>query len=207
MAHGDRGAPSRVRDDTSRTDGPDTDPDADPVSVARAICLQLLTTQPRTRAELAAALHRRGVPEEAAVTVLARLGEVGLVDDKAFAASWVQSRHVGRSLARRALAGELRRRGVDDGVVAEAVAVIDTDLELAAARSLVARRLALSTGLRVDTRVRRLVGMLARKGYSSGLALRVVREALDVEGIGDAGIGDVGGIGDADSDPDGYSCG
>src|SRR5829696_959849 len=85
------------------------DPLGDPESVARAICLRLLTGQPRTRSELAAALARRGVPGEAAAAVLGRFAEVGLIDDRAFAAAWVGSRHAGRGLAR-ALAAELRRR-------------------------------------------------------------------------------------------------
>jgi regulatory protein len=104
---------------------------------------------------------------------------VGLIDDEAFAHAWVRSRHTGRGLARRALAHELRRRGVDDEVVAGAVETLDTDDERAAARTLVVRRLATMSGLPRDVQARRLAGMLARKGYSGGLALAVVREVLD----------------------------
>jgi regulatory protein len=158
------------------------DAPGDPESVARAICLRLLILQPRTRAELAAALAKRGVPDEAATTVLSRFTEVGLVDDRAFAAAWVDSRHAGRGLARRALAGELRRRGVAGDIVGEAVAVVDAEAEERAARQLVDRRLAATRRLERPTRVRRLAGMLARKGYPPGLAIRVVREALAAEG-------------------------
>jgi regulatory protein len=35
--------------------------------------------------------------------------------------------------------------------------------------------------LDVDARTRRLVGMLVRKGYPGGLAMRVVREAIGAE--------------------------
>jgi regulatory protein len=150
--------------------------------VARAICLRMLTGQPRTRAELAAALTKRGVPEDAAETVLGRFTEVGLIDDRAFAAAWVDSRHAGRGLSRRALAAELRRRGIDGDVVGEAVAVVDAEAEEKAARQLVARRLPATRRLDTDARLRRMVGMLARKGYPPGLALRVVREALAAEG-------------------------
>src|SRR5829696_6792087 len=158
------------------------DAPGDPESVVRAICLRLLTQQPRTRAELAAALARRGVPDDAAETVLGRFTEVGLIDDRAFAAAWVDSRHAGRGLARRALAAELRRRGVDGDVVEEAVAVVDAGAEERAARQLVERRLAATRRLEPATRVRRLTGALARKGYPAGLAMRVVREALVAEG-------------------------
>lgn len=150
--------------------------------MARAICLRLLTVQPRTRAELAAALGKRGVPDDAAETVLSRFTEVGLIDDRAFAAAWVDSRHAGRGLSRRALAAELRRRGVDGGVVGEAVSVVDAEAEERAARQLVERRLAATRRLDTGTRLRRLVGMLARKGYPPALALRVVRDALAAEG-------------------------
>jgi len=158
------------------------DAPGDPESVARAICLRLLTLQPRTRAELAAALSKRGVPDDAAGTVLSRFAEVGLIDDRAFAAAWVDSRHAGRGLSRRALAAELRRRGVDGEIVGEAVAVVDTEAEERAARQLVDRRLASTRRLDQPARVRRLAGMLARKGYPSGLAFQVVREALLADG-------------------------
>jgi regulatory protein len=173
------GADPVARDDVPGSPGDDP---GDPESVARAICLRLLTLQPRTRSELATALAKRGVPDGAADTVLGRFTEVGLIDDRAFAAAWVDSRHTGRGLARRALAAELRRRGVDQEVVGEAVAVVDADAEERAARRLVDRRLPGTRRLEPPARVRRLVGMLARKGYPPGLATRVVREALAAEG-------------------------
>jgi regulatory protein len=125
------------------------------------------------------------VPDEVAERVLGRYSEVGLIDDAAFARAWVQSRHAGRGLARRALAAELRWRGVADDTVNEAVEELDPGQEEAAARNLVAKRLAATRGLDRVKRTRRLVGMLARKGYSGGLAYRVVREALENEGVED----------------------
>ncbi|QFY07140.1 recombination regulator RecX [Nonomuraea phyllanthi] len=157
--------------------------EADPESVARAICLRLLTMAPKTRAQLAEALRKRDVPEEAAEAVLSRFSELGLIDDEAFAAAWVDSRHHGRGLAKRALAAELRHRGVDTDTVKEAVERLDPDQEAETARRLVDRKLASTRKLDPKTRTRRLAGMLARKGYSSGLAFRVIREALEEEGI------------------------
>jgi regulatory protein len=147
-------------------------------SAARAIALRLLESQPRTRAELAQAMARRGVPEDAATAVLDRFAEVGLIDDEAFASAWVTSRHTGRGLGRRALTAELRRRGVDAETVRQAVEVVSPDDERTAAHALVVRRLRTMTGLPRDTQVRRLVGMLARKGFSQSLAMSVVLEAL-----------------------------
>ncbi|HVQ92660.1 MAG TPA: regulatory protein RecX [Mycobacteriales bacterium] len=154
------------------------DPPGDPESVARAICLRLLTGQPRSRSELAAALARRGVPADAAEAVLGRFAEVGLIDDRAFAAAWVDSRHVGRGLGRRALAAELRRRGIDDGTAADAIATLDPGTEEATARALVRRKLRASSGLAPEVRARRVVAMLARRGYSADLSLRLLREEL-----------------------------
>ncbi|CAL9580239.1 Regulatory protein RecX [Streptomyces sp. enrichment culture] len=149
---------------------------------ARAICLRLLTGTPRTRRQLADALRKREVPEEAAEEVLARFEDVGLIDDSAFAAAWVESRHHSRGLARRALARELRTKGVDSTVIDQAMDQLDADQEEETARALVARKLRATRGLERDKRLRRLAGMLARKGYPEGLALRVVRQALEEEG-------------------------
>ncbi len=157
------------------------DPDADPEAAARAICLRQLTGQPRTRAQLADALRRRGVPDDVAEHVLGRFTEVKLIDDAAFAAAWVDTRHAGRGLARRALARELRQRGVDPDLVHEAVERLDPEQEAETARALVARKLPGTRRLDRQVRMRRLASMLARKGYSEGLALRVVREALDAD--------------------------
>nr|WP_280707875.1 recombination regulator RecX [Kitasatospora sp. GP30] len=157
-------------------------PETDPATRARDICLRLLTGTARTRKQLADALRKREIPDEVAEEVLSRFEEVGLIDDAAFAAAWVESRHAGRGLARRALARELRTRGVASPVVEEAVAQLDVDDEAAAARALVDRKLRTTTGLERQIRIRRLVGMLARRGYPEGLAFRVVREALEAEG-------------------------
>ena len=157
-------------------------PEKDPEKWAREICLRALERGPRTRAQLADALRRKGVPDEVAEGVLGRFTEVGLIDDEAFAQAWVQSRHAGRGLARRALAAELRRRGVAPETVDEAVETLDPEQEERTARRLIARKVAATRGVEPGRRMRRLVGVLARKGYPPGLAYRVVREALEEDG-------------------------
>jgi regulatory protein len=154
--------------------------------VARQICLRLLSVAPRTKAELAAALRRRGVPEDAAAAALARFAEVRLIDDELFARAWVESRHHGRGLAGRALGAELRQRGVASAEIEAALGQLSQEQELATARELVERRLPATAGLPPLARMRRLTGVLARKGYSPGLAYRVVRDALDREA--DSGV-------------------
>lgn len=150
----------------------------DPAMQARGICLKLLAARPRSRAELAAALRRRGIPEHVGESVLDRLGEVGLVDDAAFAETAVHSGHAYRGLGRRALSAELRRRGVPDDVAREAVGAVQPEDEEQRARELVRRKLRTTTARDPGTVARRLAGMLARKGYSEGLAWRVVRDEL-----------------------------
>ena len=81
--------------------------------MARQILLRRLTDQPRSRAELAKALAKRRVPDDVATRVLDRFTEVGLIDDAAFARSWVESRQRGRGLARGRSPHELRTKGVD----------------------------------------------------------------------------------------------
>jgi regulatory protein len=172
--------------------GPAGDDPGDPEQVARAVCLRALTGAPKTRSQLADLLAGRGVPDEAAEAVLDRFTEVGLIDDAAFARAWVSSRQAGRGLARRALRAELRAKGVEPEVAAEAVELVDDDDERAAATTLVQRRLASMSRLDRATATRRLLGMLARKGYSGGMAAAVVREALDARAHDAAADDDLG---------------
>jgi regulatory protein len=151
--------------------------------VVRSIVLSALTAAPRSRSQLESKLAARGAPPDVAATVLDRFEEVGLVNDAEFARSLVRARQASRGLAGRALRQELRRSGVDDETAANALAELDPDQELATAQALVARRIGATRGLPHAKRVARLVGLLARKGYPSGLALLVVREALAADGV------------------------
>ena len=179
-------------------------PDPGGEEAARLICLRLLTGGPRTRAQLATALRKRRIPDEVANCVLGRFAEVGLIDDAAFARAWVESRHHGRGLARKALAAELRQRGVADGEVRSAVGLLGPQDELATAQRLVARRVAASRGKPMPARARQLMSMLARKGYPAGLAAQVVREALEQDQADGGSSTDLAWISE-DSSGDGWS--
>jgi len=163
------------------------DASADPASVARSIALNVLTAAPRTRAQLADAMRRRHVPAEIAAEVLDRFVDVGLIDDAAFAQAWVTSRQAGRGLAPRALANELRKRGVEEPVIAEAVSAVPRDDVESTARTLVRRRAKAMIGLPTEVKVRRLAGMLARKGYPGDIAIRAVRDVLAEQAVDVAG--------------------
>ncbi|WP_084152059.1 regulatory protein RecX [Nocardioides halotolerans] len=160
-------------------------PDADPEAVARKILLDQLTGRARSRHELSDKLASKGVPAEIATRLLDRFEEVGLVDDEALARLWVSQRQSaagGKGLAPRALAQELRRKGVDDETARAVLDEVDPADEEAAARELVKRKLRSLARVDDQTATRRLVGMLARKGYSSGLAFAVVRDELAAAG-------------------------
>jgi len=157
---------------------PEPDAPGDPEAVARIICLRLLDRRARTRSELETALRAKGVPDDAARTVLDRFTEVGLVDDRALADGYALAQHRERGLAGRAVAMKLRQRGIDEPTVQDALGQIDRESELETARALVARRMRSLSGLAPEVRARRLVGLLARKGYPPGLAHQVVRETV-----------------------------
>lgn len=142
------------------------------------VALGLLETRARSRAELASALRRRNVPDELADQVLARLGELGYVDDAglalALAVTKVQVARRGRGRIRR----ELRARGLSDEVVAEAVSAIAPDDEWAAARALATRKAGTMGRLDPPVALRRLQAMLARRGFGPEICLAVAREAI-----------------------------
>ena len=150
----------------------------DPHDWARQIVLRQLTAAPRSRSQLEQVLRRKGCPDDVASAVLDRMEEVGLVDDAAYAGMLVRSQQAGRGLARRALAQELRRKGVDDDTAQAALDGVDEQDEEERARVLVAKKLRSMSGLDAVVQTRRLAGMLARKGYGSDIAMRVVRDAV-----------------------------
>ena len=154
------------------------DAEADPYDVARQIVLRQLAMAPRSRQQLADKLRQRNCPDDVATAVLDRMTEVGLVDDAAYAQMLVRSKQAERGLARRALAQELRTKGIDSELAAETLDDIDDDTERARARQLVDKKLRTMHGLGVEVQTRRLAGMLARKGYSSGMSYAVIRDAI-----------------------------
>ncbi|MBV8965934.1 MAG: regulatory protein RecX, partial [Mycobacteriaceae bacterium] len=136
----------------------------------------------RTRAELAGQLKNRGYPDEVSAKVLDRLGEVGLINDADFAEQWVQGRRANAGKGKRALAAELRTKGVDNDVIDAALGGIDAPAEYGRAARLVQTRLRRENLDGDQAKVaRRLVGMLARRGYNETLCFEVVRTELALE--------------------------
>lgn len=152
------------------------------VELARESVLRTLTAAPKSRAELARSLARKGFPEHVVTPVLDRLEEVRLVDDAQYAEMIVRTRHAERGQARRAISAELSRRGVDAETAAAALEQIDGDDERAVAVELARKHVARTRGLDRDKRVRRAVGALSRKGHSPSVAFAAVKDALAAEG-------------------------
>ena len=169
---GERHAPS------DRDAAVSEDPDADPETLARTIVLRKLAASARTRHELAKALASRNVPAAVAEQVLDRMQAVGLVDDVGFARDWVESRQQRRHLSRSALRRELSAKGVERATVEAAVADVDAEAELTAARALAERKLRPMTDLPREVQYRRLSGALARRGFSAGVTAAVLGDLL-----------------------------
>ncbi|CRZ14913.1 recombination regulator RecX [Mycolicibacterium neworleansense] len=151
---------------------------------AKNVCLRLLTVRARTRAELTEQLTKRGYEDDLSAKVLNRLAEVGLIDDEDFAEQWVRSRHANAGKGKRALAVELRKKGVDNDVIESALADLDPAAERQRAEQLVRDKLRRErlTDDDGDVKVtRRLVGMLARRGYNQSMAFDVVSVELASE--------------------------
>jgi regulatory protein len=151
--------------------------------LARALCLRLLTARARTRAELAGQLAKRGYPDDVSARVLDRLTDVGLVDDAGFAEQWVHSRRANAGKGKRALAAELHTKGVDNDVITSVLGGINPAAERGRAEQLVRARLRQENLSDADdARVsRRMVAMLARRGFGQTMAYEVVSAELAAE--------------------------
>lgn len=146
---------------------------------ARALCLRLLTARARTRAELAGQLAKRGYPDDVSTRVLDRLAGVGLVDDADFAEQWVHSRLANAGKGKRALAAELHTKGVGKDVITAVLGGINPAAERGRAEQLVRKKLRRENLSDDNIRVtRRLVAMLARRGFGQSMAYDVVSAEL-----------------------------
>ncbi|MDG3010761.1 recombination regulator RecX [Rhodococcus sp. D2-41] len=151
-------------------------------AAAKEACLRLLTDRARSRTELSDRLAKKGYPPVVIERVLDRLAAVGLVDDAAFADQWVHSRHTFSGRGKRALAMELRRKGIDEQTSARALEQVSADDERERATELVRKKLGRIPSVadrdERDRVTRRLVGMLARRGYPPSMAFDVVKQEL-----------------------------
>jgi regulatory protein len=101
------------------------DVDAQEVAYQRAV--NFISYRPRAEAELRKNLEKHNTPDEIIAEVLDRLRRSGLVDDVQFAQTWVENRSTFRPRGRRALVAELRKKGVGDEAIDEALCDLDED--------------------------------------------------------------------------------
>nr|WP_307109704.1 regulatory protein RecX [Rhodococcus sp. SORGH_AS_0303] len=170
---------------------------------AKDAALRLLTDRARSRVELEQRLAAKGFTDEIITSVLDRLTEIKLVDDRDFAHQWVRSRHTYSGRGKQALRRELRTKGIDPVLATEALDMIEPEGERERARELVVKKLrapALLSALNEeiedprerraqrDKVVRKLVSMLARRGFAQGMAFDVVRTELEALGNDSEGL-------------------
>lgn len=151
------------------------------VEAAREIVLRRLDRSAAPRAALAQLLARKGTDPRVAEEVLDRLEAAGVVDDAAYAATLARTRFNEKGAARRAIADELRRKGLGERAIGGALAQISGDDEAGAALALARRRIAATRGLDPVVRRRRALAALGRKGYSQAVALGAFERALAEE--------------------------
>lgn len=145
--------------------------------------LNLLAAQQRSRRDLRRRLLQKGEPEPRVEAALARLTELGLVDDEAYARQFTRSRVLGRGASRRRVRDELFKRGVERGAADEAIAeVFDDEAVDEGALVEAAARKKLRTLARLDapTQRRRLYAFLARRGHDGAMIRDVMKRLLVV---------------------------
>lgn len=171
---------SGQRDDADGVEKPRSDEEWE--SLARSILLRQLALGPRSRHQLDRKLADRDVPPAVVTALLDRFEEVQLIDDAEFARMWVRTRTAVKSLSRASMRRELADKGIEAELAEDALLQISDEDERLLARDVVRRKLRGSADLSLraerDREVRRLVGVLARKGYSTGAAFSIVKDVL-----------------------------
>src|SRR5574341_637330 len=144
----------------------------DEIEIARDHALHFLSYRPRSTDEVKRNLREKGYSDPVIETVMGRLEQAGLVDDEAFARFWVENRDRFKPLSERALAYELKKKGVADAAIEAALEAVDEDSSAYRAGLERAPRF---RGLGKNTFRKRLGDYLARRGFSYD----VVRDAVD----------------------------
>jgi len=136
--------------------------------------LLFLGYRPRSTQEVRVNLEKHEIPEAVIISTLERLQENGLLNDQDFARAWVENRNSFRPRSRRALAIELRRKGLDDEIVQDVLDenVNEDVLALEAAR----KHLRRVEGLEWQEFRQKLGGFLGRRGFSYAVIAPVLRQ-------------------------------
>ncbi len=146
--------------------------------------LRLLSYRPRSEGELRERLVRKGFVRAIVDDTLARLRELGYLDDAAFARFWTETRQAAQPRSGRLLRTELRRRGVPHEVAEEATAEVADD---EAAYEAASRRLRALRGLEYPKFRERLGRFLTSRGFSYGVARRTIERCWAERGGSEGG--------------------
>jgi regulatory protein len=142
---------------------------------ARTAAYRLLTYRPRSHAELEQKLREKGFKEAVIEAVLADLEHLGYVNDRQFAGQWAAGRLRLRGFGRRRIEQELRRKGISQEVIREAISeAVPPDDEREAAAKAAEKKLRTMLSVAPDVRRRRLAGFLERKGFSSEITRSIL---------------------------------
>ena len=145
-------------------------------ALAVEIANRLLAVRLRSRRELEDRLHRRGISADILASVIADLERHGFIDDRRFAEAWVRTRRALLPSGRIRLQYELARKGVARDAVTQVLGGGGDEAELALA--VAQGRMRRYRGLQPEVVYRRLGGLLQRRGFSSGVVSRVLRQVL-----------------------------
>lgn len=147
--------------------------------VERAIqgAITFVSYRPRSEREVRDRLRKRDFSQPAIDAAIERMRGWGYLDDQAFAEWWVGNRAEHQPRGKRALAGELRIRGVSSEVVGEVLEEADLD-EHGAALELARKRLPSLSSLDRPTQERRLAAFLGRRGYNWDVIRPVMKEVF-----------------------------
>jgi regulatory protein len=139
--------------------------------------LRLLAVRPRSRREMESRLRSAGFDAVMVAEEVARLEEVGLLDDERFAQEFAEQALGRRLSGRRGVASSLAARGVSRPLIERALQDVEGD-EDARAVELARSRASRLRGLAPEVAYRRLVSFLARRGYEGAVARRAAASAL-----------------------------
>ncbi len=147
--------------------------------IAKQVLLRRLSNAPRTRKELAQDLKKKKIEEDIANQALDRFEELGLINDQTYSENFVANTHERRKLGRKALKQQLRSKGVSEETAAQAIMQISDEDEFKSALALALKKIRSIQKDDPQTQIRKIVSLLARKGYSSSLSFQVAKEVIN----------------------------
>ena len=147
--------------------------------IAKQVLLRRLSNAPRTRKELAQDLKKKKIEEDIAKQALDRFEELGLINDQTYSENFVANTHERRKLGKKALKQQLRSKGVSEETANQAVLQISDEDEFKSALALALKKIRSIQKDDPQTQIRKIVSLLARKGYSSSLSFQVAKQVIN----------------------------